>query len=164
MRVDGQIDFVEFPGRNLMRMRHFYGAAFGWTFENRGEGYVAFHGAGAEGGFSADPEQAPLEPLVVFYASDLEAVREKVLAIGGEITRDIFAIPGGRRFHFRDPGENEAAVWSDTEKRVAARAPLPSLSPEPQSQVQSQVRPQPQPPFAFWRSWGRRSQPGRLAA
>ncbi|MEP6967914.1 MAG: VOC family protein, partial [Pseudomonadota bacterium] len=24
----------------------------------------------------------------------------------------IFAFPGGRRFHFRDPSGNELAVWS----------------------------------------------------
>jgi predicted enzyme related to lactoylglutathione lyase len=32
---------------------------------------------------------------------------------GGKITREIFAFPGGRRFHFKDPAGNELAVWSD---------------------------------------------------
>jgi predicted enzyme related to lactoylglutathione lyase len=113
MRMDGQIDFVELPGANLLRMRHFYTVAFRWTFENRGDGYVAFEGAGVKGGFSANPQSAPAEPLLVFYARDLEAVRRRVLAASGEITRDIFSTFGGRRFHFRDPGENEIAVWSD---------------------------------------------------
>jgi len=27
------------------------------------------------------------------------------------LTRDIFAFPGGRRFHFREPGGCELAVW-----------------------------------------------------
>jgi|SRR5579859_2535377 len=109
MRLDGQIAFVEFPGRDLGQMRRFYDEAFGWQSEHRRHDCVAFRGDDVEGGFSA-----PLEPLVVFYACDLEAVRARVLAAGGEITRDIFAIPGGRRFQFRDPGENEIAVWSDT--------------------------------------------------
>jgi predicted enzyme related to lactoylglutathione lyase len=30
----------------------------------------------------------------------------------GIIARPIFAFPGGRRFHFIDPGGNELAVWS----------------------------------------------------
>src|ERR1700722_13966213 len=106
MRMDGQIDFVEFPGKSLLRMRRFYRAAFGWSFEDRDPGYVALHGAGAEGGFCADPARAPVEPLVGFYALDLEAVRARGIAVGGEIPRDIFACPGGRRFHFRDPSEN----------------------------------------------------------
>ncbi|PLX54655.1 MAG: glyoxalase, partial [Chromatiales bacterium] len=29
--------------------------------------------------------------------------------------RDIFAFPGGHRFHFSDPSGNEYALWSDAE-------------------------------------------------
>ena len=29
------------------------------------------------------------------------------------IVKGPFAFPGGRRFHFADPGGNELAVWSD---------------------------------------------------
>ena len=36
-----------------------------------------------------------------------------VEAAGGEVTAAIFAFPGGRRFHFRDPSGNELAVWSE---------------------------------------------------
>lgn len=157
MRMDGQIDFVEFPGQNLLHMRHFYGAVFGWTFEDRGPHYTAFHGVGAEGGFSADPERAPVEPLVVLYARDLDAAREKVRALGGEITREIFSFPGGNRFHFRDPGENEVAVWSDQVRspfKAAARPTRPQREPQPQRL----------PVFAFWRNWGQRPASARLAA
>ena len=114
MRMDGQIDFVEFPGQDLLQMRYFYGAAFGWTFELRNSDYVVFRGAGVQGGFSADPKSAPAEPLVVLYVRNLEAARRRVKAAGGEITRDIFPTAvGGRRFHFRDPSGNELAVWSE---------------------------------------------------
>lgn len=157
MRMDGQIDFVEFPGQNLGRMRHFYGAAFGWKFENRGSDYVAFEGAGAQGGFSADPVHAPAEPLVVLYARDLEAVRAKVLAAGGEITRDVFYAFGGRRFHFRDPGENEVAVWSDR-GRSPFTAAARLLRPRPQARAARQ------PVFAFLPFWEQRRAPARLAA
>jgi predicted enzyme related to lactoylglutathione lyase len=34
-----------------------------------------------------------------------------VKAAGGVITRPIFSFPGGRRFHFRDPGGNELGVY-----------------------------------------------------
>ncbi len=49
----------------------------------------------------------------MIYSDQLEAARQNVLAAGGEITREIFSFPGGRRFHFRDPAGNELAVWSD---------------------------------------------------
>jgi hypothetical protein len=38
---------------------------------------------------------------------------QKVENAGGEITKPIFAFPGGRRFHFHEPSGNEFAVWSD---------------------------------------------------
>ena len=53
-------------------------------------------------------------PLPVLFARDLEAMQAKVEAAGGTIARPIFAFPGGRRFHFRDPAGNELAVWSET--------------------------------------------------
>jgi predicted enzyme related to lactoylglutathione lyase len=151
--VDGQIAFVEFPARTLSSMRRFYGAAFGWGFawpimDHEGD-YVAFRGMGAEGGFSAHPTHGPVEPLVVLYARDLEAALAKVRAAGGEITREIFVSRGGRRFQFRDPGENEVAVWSDT-------------FPGP---VAVKVRqPQPIRPFAFWWNWGALGRPMRRPA
>ena len=148
--VDGQIAFVEFPATDLAHMRTFYEAIFGWGFacpiEGRPADYVAFRGMGAEGGFSCHPTQAPVEPLVVIYAGDLEAARANVRAAGGEITRDIFESRGGRRFHFRDPGENEVAVWSDavppTPLNVKARRPA----------------------FDFWRSWTPSRQSQQAAA
>jgi hypothetical protein len=50
---------------------------------------------------------------VVVYVANLESAVTKVVAAGGQITRDIFSFPGGRRFHFKDPIGNELAVWSD---------------------------------------------------
>jgi len=53
------------------------------------------------------------KPLVILYATDLEAMEAKVTAAGGTITKPIFSFPGGRRFHFADPAGNELAVWSE---------------------------------------------------
>jgi predicted enzyme related to lactoylglutathione lyase len=118
--VEGQIAFVEFPARDLAHMRRFYAAAFGWGFvwaeKDPDADYVVFRGMSTEGAFSRDPTHGPVEPLVVFYARDLEAARQRVRLVGGEITRDIHPSRGGYRFHFRDPGENEVAVWSHTRR------------------------------------------------
>jgi len=112
MREDGKIDYVEFPGTDLPATKAFYGAAFGWTFTDYGPDYAAFEGEGTDGGFSA--EDAPAKPLVILYAHDLEVMEAKVRGAGGTIVKAIFAFPGGRRFHFRDPSGNELAVWSAT--------------------------------------------------
>ena len=110
MREDGKLDYLEMPGGDLGATKTFYAEAFGWQFIDYGPAYAAFN-EGLDGGFDADG--AAPKPLPVLYAHDLEAMVEKVTAAGGEIVRPIFAFPGGRRFHFRDPAGNELAVWSE---------------------------------------------------
>jgi predicted enzyme related to lactoylglutathione lyase len=114
MREDGKIDYIEFPGTDLPATKALYSAAFGWSFTDYGPAYAAFEGEGTDGGFDADPDSGRAGTLVVLYARDLEAMLARVIASGGEITREIFSFPGGRRFHFRDPSGNELAVWSET--------------------------------------------------
>ena len=73
-------------------------------------------GAGYAGGFFASGRTAGVNagaPLVVFYHPELEKMLGEVKKLGGEVTREIFEFPGGRRFHFREPGGGEFAIWSD---------------------------------------------------
>ena len=109
MREDGKIDYLELPAGDLGATRAFYGQAFGWTFTDYGPAYASMS-EGLDGGFHADADDQPAKPLVILYAHDLEAMEAKVRAAGGVVTRAIFAFPGGRRFHFRDPSGNELAV------------------------------------------------------
>lgn len=102
------------PGGKLDGTKRFYASAFGWRFLDYGPSYVAVEDAGLDAGFQADPDEAPEAPLVILYAEHLESMLEAVTAAGGAISRPIFAFPGGRRFHFRDPAGNELAVWSET--------------------------------------------------
>lgn len=37
----------------------------------------------------------------------------KVEAAGGQIVKPIFTFPGGRRFHFTEPGGSELVVWAE---------------------------------------------------
>ena len=107
------IDYVELPGGDLAATKTFYSTAFGWGFTDYGPSYTGFEDAGLDGGFQADPKEAPTQPLVILYSEDLEATLARVKEAGGQITVPIFSFPGGRRFHFRDPAGNELAVWSD---------------------------------------------------
>lgn len=113
MRITGKIDYVELPGGDLASTKAFYAKAFDWKFVDYGPTYSAFEDAGLDGGFQADPKEAPSQPLVILYSEDLEATQARVEEAGGRITVPIFSFPGGRRFHFRDPAGNELAVWSD---------------------------------------------------
>jgi predicted enzyme related to lactoylglutathione lyase len=112
MREDGKIDYVELPATALPATKDFYAQAFGWRFTDYGPSYAAFD-EGLDGGFQADPTDRRPLPLVILYAHDLEAMEAKVRAAGGTILKPIYAFPGGRRFHLRDPSGVELAVWSE---------------------------------------------------
>ena len=51
--------------------------------------------------------------MIVIYAARLEQVEAKIRSEGGQVVRQTYAFPGGRRFHFTDPSGNELAVWTD---------------------------------------------------
>jgi len=111
-----KLNYVEFSSRDLAASKAFFQQVFGWTFQDYGPEYCAFFAAeaGLDGGFYLDPEKAPAAgALLVFYSAELEHCLARVEEAGGQITKAVFRFPGGRRFHFSEPGGNELAVWSD---------------------------------------------------
>ncbi len=111
-----KLDYVEFPSSDFEKTKAFFSAAFGWSFTEYGDEYIAFDHQGLEGGFHKSDKTAGSKqgaPLLVFYSSDLEATQAKIDALGATIIVPTFDFPGGRRFHFTDPTGNEFAVWSD---------------------------------------------------
>ncbi|WP_299531659.1 VOC family protein [Ulvibacterium sp.] len=110
---DSHINYVEFKARDLEEIKEFYKASFGWTFTDYGPTYTAFSDSGLEGGFEKTNTEIVNGALIVLYHTDLDFIKNRIREAGGKITKDIFSFPGGRRFHFADPSENELAVWSD---------------------------------------------------
>lgn len=114
--TDQKIDYIEFPAADFDAIEKFYVAAFGWKFTDYGPEYRAFNDGKLDGGFFKSDLKSTTSTgaaLVIFYASNLEQTRDKVLDCGGRLVKDIFSFPGGRRFQFADPHGNELAVWSD---------------------------------------------------
>ncbi len=109
------INYIEFPLRDSEATKAFYASVFGWSFQDYGPDYIAFAGAGVDGGFDRHASLgAPGSGvLVVLYSDDLEATRAVVQGAGATISKEIFSFPGGRRFHFVDPNGVELAVWSE---------------------------------------------------
>ena len=107
-------NYIELPSTANEAMKTFYGAVFGWTFQDWGDTYVAIHGSGVEGGFDQASDRKPSAngPLVIIFSKDLEATKSAVLEAGGDVSVDTYNFPGGRRFHFKDPSGNELAVWT----------------------------------------------------
>jgi len=107
-----QIDNIEFNVADIARSKAFYGQVFGWSFVDYGPGYTEFRDGRLAGGFTTDGPVRAGGPLVILYSGDLEATQRRVVDAGATVSRDTFAFPGGRRFHFIDPDGYELAVWS----------------------------------------------------
>lgn len=105
-----RISFVELPASDLASARSFYTNAFGLAFTDFGSSYSSMMTGDVDIGLQADPSEASSAPLAVFAVDNLEDALNAVIKAGGVITKPIFAFPGGRRFHFRDPSGNELAV------------------------------------------------------
>ena len=110
---DRKIDYVEFTTDKISRTRKFYADVFGWAFTDYGPDYTSFSDGRLNGGFARGARPAGGGPLVVLYAVDLAETEAAIVENGGTVVQETFEFPGGRRFHFADPGGNVLAVWSD---------------------------------------------------
>jgi predicted enzyme related to lactoylglutathione lyase len=113
MRAEHCIDYVEVPVTNPKQAQDFFASLFGWSFQSWGDDYISFNDGRLDGGFRRSHEPAPpTGVLLVFYSEDLERDVARVQELGAKISQEIFAFPGGRRFHFIDPTGTEYAMWS----------------------------------------------------
>lgn len=106
------VDFFEIPVLDMEGAKAFYAASFGWTFKDWGPGYADIQGAGLAGGLrlvTAPPAMGG--PLVIVYSDDI-AASERALSAAGATIVSHHEFPGGKRFHFVDPGGCELAVWT----------------------------------------------------
>lgn len=110
-----QIDYVEFPSIDNVRSRKFFADAFSWHHVSFSPSYDEIRGAGLLAGVESGEAVKTAAPIAVIRTSDFEAAKQAVIAAGGTITLPLFEYPGGRRFHFREPGGNELGVWTNAE-------------------------------------------------
>ena len=114
--TDKQFNYIEFPvtsPETLVRTRDFFSQVFGWEYQMWGDGYADTQSSGTPSGINAQDADAPPTPLPVVYVTNLEETLQQVQQAGAEILKPIFAFPGGRRFHFREPSGHELAAWTD---------------------------------------------------
>ena len=105
-----RLSYLELPAAHRETATRFYAAAFGWTFTDFGPTYGSTMSGDTDVGIQADPEERTAAALPVIAVDDLTATFAAIEAAGGTVTRPIFAFPGGRRFHFRDPDGHELAA------------------------------------------------------
>lgn len=115
MPASTPITYVELAASDLAATKTFYTTVFNWQFEDYGPEYVTFKNAGISGGFYKSDKHSQANngaTLVVMHTNDLDACQASVEKNGGTIKTKPFSFPGGRRFHFLDPCQNELAVWA----------------------------------------------------
>jgi predicted enzyme related to lactoylglutathione lyase len=105
-----KIDYIEFPSIKRAQTSAFFRAAFGWGITSYGPDYDGLDNAGIDGGVDQAAERVETTMAIV-RTDDLDDAERRGDAAGGVITRAQFDFPGGRRFHFLEPGGNELAVW-----------------------------------------------------
>jgi predicted enzyme related to lactoylglutathione lyase len=105
-----QLDYLEFPSGDNAASARFFAEAFGWGAVGYGPDYSGLEGAGLGIGIDGSDERVAA-PMAVIRCADLEAAERAVVAAGGTIVRPAYDFPGGRRFHFREPGGCELAVY-----------------------------------------------------
>jgi uncharacterized protein len=103
--------------RDLEKARSFYGHVFGWRAERSPLApadlpYLMWHGVGEKfdeglAGLNIMGDEIPLGVpphwMVYFAVEDAEAVVEKTLAAGGELTAPVIEVPSGRFAILVDP-------------------------------------------------------------
>ena len=107
-----RIDYIEINVLDISAAKSFYGSVFGWEFQDWGPDYASFNDGRLDGGLSKVDKVVTGSPLVIFYSTELEKIRDTIIKAGGKITQEIFEFPGGRRFHFEDVSGNQLAVWA----------------------------------------------------
>ncbi len=116
MDQTNKIVYVEFHAPDLGKTRAFFENVFGWAFTDYGPDYTAFVDGQIAGGFFRSDKRASAAEgsvMVVIFHPQLEETLRRVADHGGNITREIFSYPGGRRFHFTEPSGNELSVCSN---------------------------------------------------
>jgi len=102
-----RFSFIELPTRDVSVTKSFYSSAFGWEMTDFGPSYSCTMTGDVDLGLQGETTEATLAPLAVIAVDDLDQAQAAVEKSGGKITKPIFAFPGGRRLHFRDPSGNE---------------------------------------------------------
>ena len=105
-----RISFIELPSSQVAASEHFFAEAFGWQMTSFGPTYSCTMTGDVDLGLQADTSEATKAPLTVITVDDLQDTYAKVLTAGGQISKETFSFPGGRRFHFLDPSGNELAA------------------------------------------------------
>lgn len=104
-----RINVIELPASRFEASQSFYASAFGWELTSFGS-FACTTTGDVDLGLQGDASEATRAPMAIIDVDDIEQALTAVKQHGGTITKPVFEIPGGKRFHFTDPSGNELGV------------------------------------------------------
>lgn len=107
-------NYLELSSSNMEATKAFYTKAFGFEFTDYGPEYAGANNDAMEIGLMHSETHNP--PLPGFQTPDIAAAERDIVAAGGVIFKETYEFPGGKRFHFRDPGGNEMLAYQYVEQ------------------------------------------------
>lgn len=114
----GRVTWWEIPVPDLEKSKAFYGAVFGWTFQNYGGSYEMIHAEGEMIGALDATQHGSGGDGVTLYISvaDMEETLGRVVAAGGSVVTARVEIGGGMGWSalFRDPDGFRIGLWTGT--------------------------------------------------
>jgi predicted enzyme related to lactoylglutathione lyase len=123
----GALGWNELESRDPAAAKEFYGAVFGWGFEDHDMGemtYTEWQLDGKAIGGMADiegrvPDEVPAHWMAYFGSEDTDASAGKISALGGQVTFGPVDIPAGRFAMVTDPYGAAFAVMQPSEELLA---------------------------------------------
>jgi uncharacterized protein len=109
------LDYTEITVSDLPRAQAFYGAAFGWDFNDYGGAYAGIRAAAGDGEVGGlapgEPSSARGAVLPLVRTAGLDAALAAVRGAGGTVVEEPYDYPGGRRFLCADPDGTVLGVY-----------------------------------------------------
>lgn len=125
----GALAWNELGTRDVAAAKAFYGAVFGWGFDDQAMGEMGTYtvlklGEDMVGGMmditGRVPDEVPAHWLAYFAVDDTDAALEKITGSGGTVAFGPIDIPAGRFAVVRDPNGATFAVIKTSEEAPAA--------------------------------------------
>lgn len=120
----GRVTWWEIPVPDLEKSKAFYGAVFGWTFQNFGGTYEMIHAEGEMiGALDATQQGSAGDGAALYFnVADMEDTLARVVASGGSVVTGRVEIGGGMGWSalFRDPDGFRIGLWTGTPAKEAA--------------------------------------------
>ncbi len=129
MSIAGEPVWVELNTPNMEKAEAFYGALFGWRFEDEGLDYGHYNTVrlGKEmlaGAMEIHPDNSDVPPSFAVYlaARDVHATAARAEAAGARVTVAPVDIPGrGTMAYLQDPTGAHVGIWEGDDVRTEAR-------------------------------------------